>query len=288
MSPSMRAYLVRVGIDQTFGGWNAPVDPETNEFVYVPIPEPCAQRRRLATPYALVRPALAGFAEAHPDAPLRTVTLPGDLARRNMHLDPDFGALTYGDTERRGRNLVTLEPGDLVAFYAGLRPIGPCPHALLYALVGLYRIGEVVRLGAIPPSRWHENAHTRRSDPCATDVVVRADPRASGRLARCVPIGELRDRAYRVASDVLDAWGGLSCRDGYLQRSAVPPRLLDPARFLAWLDRQRPELERSNNPRARASADTLGLIPGPASKTIRACPPRTIPAPASRPSGARS
>jgi hypothetical protein len=244
----MRAYLVRVGIDLAFGGWNAPVDPRTNEFVYVPIPEPSAQRKALATPYALVRPTLVRFAEAHPDAPARTVTLPARLAGRNMHLDPDFEALTYGDTERRGRSLAALEPGDLVVFYAGLRPVAACAHALLYALVGLYRVREVVRLGTVAPPRWHENAHTRRSAPCSTDVIVRADTRASGRLTRCLPIGEFRDRSYRVEPGVLDAWGGLSCRDGYLQRSAVPPRLLEPARFLAWFERRRPELVSANNP----------------------------------------
>src|SRR5919201_2668083 len=229
----MRAYLVRVGIDQAFGGCNAPVDPRTNEFVYVPIPEGSSQRKGLATPYELVRPALARFAEAHPDAPPRAVQLPAGLANVDMHLDPDFAALTYGDTERRGRGIADLEPGDVVAFYAGLRPVIACAHALVYALVGMYRVGEGVRLGTVPPTRWHENAHTRRSDACATDVILRADARASGRLRRCVPIGEFRDRAYRVERGVLDAWGGLSCRDGYLQRSAVPPRLLDPARFLA-------------------------------------------------------
>lgn len=243
----MRAYLVRVGIDQAFGGWNAPVDPRTNEFVYVPIPEGSSQRRGLSTPYDLARPALARFVETHPDAPPRAVELPAELARANMHLDPDFGALTYGDTERRGRGLADLEPGDVVAFYAGLRPVTTA-HALVYALIGLYRVGEVVRLGTVPQTRWHENAHTRRSDHRATDVIVRADPRASGRLRKCVPIGEFRDRAYRVEKDVLDAWGGLSCRDGYLQRSAVPPRLLEPARFLAWFERRRPELVSSNNP----------------------------------------
>lgn len=244
----MRAYLLRVGIDQAFGGWNAPVDPRTNEFVYVPIPEGSAQRPGLATPYELVRPALARFAEAHPDAPPRAVQLPAALASANMHLDPDFGALTYGDTERRGRGLAGLDGGDLVVFYAGLRPVSPCPHALLYALVGLYRVAEVVRLGAVPATHWHENAHTRRSEHRPADVIVRADPRASGRLRTCLPVGEFRDRAYRVASDVLDAWGGISCRDGYLQRSAVPPRILDPARFLAWLERCRPQLVGANNP----------------------------------------
>jgi hypothetical protein len=63
-----------------------------------------------------------------------------------------------------------------------------------------------------------------------------------------VPVGEFRDRAYRLERDVLDAWGGLSCRDGYLQRSAVPPRILDPARFLVWFERRRPQLVRANNP----------------------------------------
>jgi hypothetical protein len=244
----MRAYLVRVGVDQAFGGWNAPVDPRTNEFVYVPIPEISAQQPGLATPYELVRPALARFAEAHSDAPPRAVELPAELARGNMHLDPDFGALSYGDTERRGRDLANLGPGDFVAFYAGLRPVTAYAHALVYALIGLYRVGEVVRLGTVPQTRWHENAHTRRSDHRATDVIVRADPHASGRLRKCVPIGEFREGAYRVARDVLDTCGGLSCRDGYLQRSAVPPRLLDPARFLAWLDSRRPELISSNNP----------------------------------------
>jgi hypothetical protein len=244
----MRAYLVRVGIDQAFGGWNAPVDPGSNEFVYVPIPEGSPQCPRLETPYELIRPALARFVGRHPDAPLRAIQLPAELARANMHLDPDFEALTYGDTERRGRGLADLEAGDVLVFYAGLRPVRPCAHTLLYALIGLFRVRDVARLDAVPQARWRENAHTRRADPRASDVIVRADPRASGRLRRCLPVGEFRDRAYRVTRELLDAWGGLSCRDGYLQRSAVPPRLLDPARFLAWFERAAPELVSSNNP----------------------------------------
>jgi len=35
----MKAILVRVGIDCVYGGWNAPMNPETNEFIYVPINE---------------------------------------------------------------------------------------------------------------------------------------------------------------------------------------------------------------------------------------------------------
>ena len=45
----MEALLVRVGIDsgQKNGKWNAPVNPDTNEFAYVPIVEsPSSQIER--------------------------------------------------------------------------------------------------------------------------------------------------------------------------------------------------------------------------------------------------
>src|SRR5690606_29815708 len=122
------------------------------------------------------------------------------------------------------------------------------PHRLVYAIIGLYRVAEVVRPHMVERNRWAENAHTRRSVHCDDDVIVRAIPGRSGRLRRCIPIGELRERAYRVRTDLLEAWGGLSCRDGYIQRSAVPPMFLDPERFLAWFDDQQPALVAMNNP----------------------------------------
>jgi hypothetical protein len=76
---------------------------------------------------------------------------------------------------------------------------------------------------------------------------VRARPTVSGRLNRCLLIGEYRDRAYRVRRDLLEVWGGLSVKDGYLQRSARLPRLLDPPRFLRWLTMQGPTFISANN-----------------------------------------
>ena len=35
----MKGILVRIGIDSTYGKWNAPVDPDTLEYYYLPIPE---------------------------------------------------------------------------------------------------------------------------------------------------------------------------------------------------------------------------------------------------------
>ncbi len=243
----MRAILIRVGADSKYGSWHSPVDPASNEFVYVSIPERQQCRPGLATPYATLRPALDAFAAAHPGALRRSVELPPHLADAAMHLDPDFEHLTYGDNPVRGRRLSEFGRGDAVVFYAGLRPTEPCDQRLVYAIIGLFSVQEIVRLRDVPADRWVENAHTRRLVPNHEDVIVRADPAGSGRLRRCVPIGEWRARAYRVRREILDAWGGLSCRDGFLQLSGVPPLFADPRRFMSWFEAQRPELIRTNN-----------------------------------------
>lgn len=241
-----RALLVRIGVDQAYGGWNAPVDTETGEFVYAPIPEAPtgAPHPGLGRRWDEVMPALTAFADARGVSP----TPPASLRDAWAHLDPDFAHLTYGDNgARRGARLHALAADDLVVFYAGLRPVSPRRAPLCYALIGLYVVDEVVPVPAVPAARRGENAHTRRAVPSPTDLVVRARPGCSGRLARCLPIGEFRDRAYRVRRDLLEAWGGLSARDGYLQRSAVPPWLLDPARFADWFAAQGGELLATNH-----------------------------------------
>ena len=136
----MQGYLVRVAVDQTYGAWNAPVNPGNNEFVFVPIPEEQTMRTEMATPYRTLRRALARFKAANPSVPADIFSLPQHLSSKNMHLDPDFEHLTYGDSgTRRGRGLTRLRPGDVVAFYSGLKPIAPRPRPLLYALIGLSR-----------------------------------------------------------------------------------------------------------------------------------------------------
>jgi len=109
----MKAYLVRVGIDQAFGGWNAPIDPGTGAFVYIPIPEDANATFQpgLAMSYEPFRHALAQFHSV----PATTSMLPASLAGLAPHLDPDFDRLTYGDNGlRRGKGLCDLVSGDLV------------------------------------------------------------------------------------------------------------------------------------------------------------------------------
>jgi len=233
----MKGLLVRVGVDQAYGHWNGPADPATGQFVYVTIPEERRSvRQSLARQYGEFAPALRAMSQQLPDW----------LHGQYTHLDPDFSELTYGDSRPRSKPIIDMKRGDLLAFYAGLAPTGPTQDNLVYAIVGFYVVDEVVRVKDVPATRWHENAHTRRRGG-EDDVIVRAQPRVSGRLSRCVPIGEFRDRAYRVRRDLLKEWGGLGVKDGYIQRSGALPAFTAPARFYAWFKRQKPELVRRNN-----------------------------------------
>src|SRR5207302_10877321 len=119
--------------------------------------------------------------------------------------------------------------------------------SLVYALIGLYIIDEILLARTIDRNRWSENAHTRRI-PGPGDIVVRARTRVSGRLQKCIPIGEYRDRAYRVKRELLEAWKGLIVKNGYLQRSARLPAFLNAEKFYGWFLAQNPELLAENNP----------------------------------------
>ena len=236
----MKGLLVRVAADQSGGGgsWNGPVNSRTGEFVYVAIPESSPTHPCMNKPYAALHAPLAEH----------RILLPEHLATQDMHLDPDFDQLTYGDGGERGKQIrAKAGPGDLLVFYAGLRDVLPADR-LVYALIGLYVVKDVVSAVTIPRAHWPENAHTRRLlPPRANDIVVRARAGVSGRLERCIQIGDYRRRAYRVWPPLLAVWGGLSVHDGYLQRSARLPEFLDAAKFYRWFLSKNVPFIRSNN-----------------------------------------
>ena len=237
----MKALLLRVGIDSTDGGWQAPVRAKTGEFAYVPITE---DRDDKPPRRGLVR----RFDEFIDPVAKLGAELPSRLLGKAAHLDPDFDYLTYGDQGQRARRIRNLSPGDLLVFFAALKPVEEPGHSLIYAIIGLYVIEEIVNAKDVPRGRWKENAHTRRVAK-KDDIVVRAKPRVSGRLNRCIPIGEYRNNAYRVRQQLLRAWGGLQVRDGYIQRSANPPHFRDADSFYRWFRSRSPGVIAANNPR---------------------------------------
>lgn len=236
----MKGLLVRVGADQSEGGgyWNGPADSATGQFVYVSIPESSPMHPGLNKPYAGLGLPLAGLGW----------TLPSHLSALDMHLDPDFDHLTYGDQGERAKQIRTkVGPGDLLVFYAGMRNVRPIA-GLVYAIIGLYVVDDIVPALTAPVAYRHENAHTRRVLPSgASDIVVRARRKVSGRLERCIPIGDYRARAYRVWPKLLTAWGGLSVTNGYLQRSARLPEFSNARRFYDWFLAQNVALFPHNN-----------------------------------------
>jgi hypothetical protein len=247
----MKGLLVRIGADSGIKGgcFNAPVDSNTRDFAYAPIPEDKRIEPGMETPYLDIIPALQRF----------NVQLPPHLGQSQMHLDPDFEHLTYGDENNRARQIQNIwnqnvRPTFLV-FYAGMRDVNPNNRHLVYAIIGFYEIEEIENATQVENERRNENAHTRFLQPNENDIVVRAKPGRSGRLKWYIPIGSYRSKhdnpqgrkQYRVESKLLKEWGCLSVKDGWIQRSAILPEFKDPCRFLKWFKRQKPSLIQCNN-----------------------------------------
>lgn len=253
---SMRAILVRIGADGTDGGgnWLAPVDPDSCRFAYIPIPEKTiAFHPRCERRFDEVADPLMGFLSEY-RAPAGYWRRRMDAKRgQPMHLDPDYEHLTYGDSgEVRGRDLREFKRDDLIVFYSGLKPIRASDE-LVYAMVGLYIVEEIVLASSVEDSRRGENAHTRKANRAAGDIVVRARLGVSGRCERCIPIGEKRGLSnYYLRPDVEAAWGGLVKADGsprkssWLNMSGSMPLLGDAAGFARWWASQNVPLVRRN------------------------------------------
>ncbi len=242
----MKGLLVRVCIDSTSGGWNGPIDTKTGKFVYVPIPEQKEALfrnglQRLYSKNESLKKALGEFG----------LELPRHLELEDMHLDPDFEHLTYGDQGRRARRIEKFWAVDknlFLVFYAGLRPLCKSEERLSYSIIGFYRVEKIVHAKEISPADWFKNAHTRR-EPGDSDIVVIGRKETSGRLERSIPIAsEFRNYAYRVRKELLEEWGDISVRDGFIQRSAYLPEFKNPQRFLDWFDKQGISLVHQNNP----------------------------------------
>jgi len=258
MPSPTNAVLIRVGIDHAYGQWNAPADPQSREFVFVPIPENDTKLKFHGNGgrfYDEVIPYLRQFVERFGYDLESDLRFPSEvLLQGPMHLDPDFEDLTYGNKANRKSSIFRkLVEGDLLVFYAGMRSMRRKDTRLIYGIIGLLVVDEVLDVDRIPKKRWQQNAHTRKIKRGKDDIVVWGKRGLSGRLSQFIPIGDYRDRAYRVRSNLLETWGDLSVRNGYIQRSAVPPTFRDPKRFYKWFLKQGISLIETNFEEQNAS-----------------------------------
>jgi hypothetical protein len=214
---NMKGLLVRVGIDQTYGGWNAPCRGN-REFCYVPIPisskpqDPEVFELGLETTYDDFEQACLCF------SPSNAAAFPDELRGKQCHLDPDFRFLSYGDSGARANRIKDFfksSTDNFIAFYASFTPIEHNePPPLVYAIIGLYRFEKVELAREAREDRRFQNAHTRLEDykkDKNEEIVIFADKSNSGRLKYLLPIGERRiNRQYYVREELLKQWGDIS------------------------------------------------------------------------------
>jgi hypothetical protein len=245
----MKGLLVRVGIDTTYGRWNAPCRAD-GSFCYVPMQPKEKEEfdQGFETTYCKFEEDCQEFAQES------RLVFPNRLRGARCHLDPDFRFSSYGAGQMAER-ISTLFGGSLnnfIAFYASFEPIDNNRRPLVYAIIGLFRFHNVVWARDVPLEIRGQNAHTRLAGYRREDnqdlVIFAADKDKSGRLRKLIPIGEQHDnQQYYVREQLLQNWGGISTKNGWIQRSGPLPEFCDPYKFLQWFDAQNPQFVHENN-----------------------------------------
>jgi hypothetical protein len=184
-----KALLLRVGIDRGTGGALAPIFAD-GSFEYIPVPETEPTRCPLTVASLPTRrgQSLAAF-------------VPRRIAGRAAHVDPDFDAFVYGDAApHKRRQLLRLEPRDLLVFYAGLEPWPKQDIPRLFA-IGWFEVTETHDLTAQQIAtdrtlreRFGDTAHFLRNPPDPELALIEGEKRRSRFLERAVPLGDGEDR----------------------------------------------------------------------------------------------
>ena len=203
----MQILLLRVGIDLGTGGALGPIFPDRS-FEYVPIPESKPSSRSVK--YSNINARSGGTLDQF--VPLN-ILIDGGYA----HLDPEFETFTYGDpTKNKRGQLLRLREGDMLVFYAGLRPSTQSKGSVLY-LIGFFTVAcvyDVSHRQSWPPSDLRHlwaNSHFRRSTPDEGLAVVQGKRDGSRLLARAVP---LSDEHQNILPELCDTLG----LDGSIKR----------------------------------------------------------------------
>lgn len=195
LSPQ-RILFLRVGIDTGCGGALAPLFPD-GSFEYVPIFEAAVDAGTRSVRFHDI-PARSGGSVAR--------FVPKRFRDGFAHHDPDLDSYTYGDPGRNKRaQLVRLQAGDLLVFFAGLTPAGFRGHDALY-VIGYFAVRAVHQIPEGP--QWppegfgmlSENAHLRRSRPDPGLVIIEGD-HARSRLPQRAAL--LSDDARNVLADLV-------------------------------------------------------------------------------------
>lgn len=202
-----KVVLVGIGGDSTNIKPVPRVQPE-GTFEYIPIPEKRRKDTVESRTYGntLLRNTNASIASVidaiDPRGESQHNVSGEELEDWPLHHDPNFSSFTYGESPNRPayvKRLRRLEPGDLLAFYTGLRGEGRYTHRYV---IGYFTVREVVdfrdidgrKFNELPREkqigvmeRYSENAHAKRyfaSGGISGDGLVIIDGRKPGGLLR--------------------------------------------------------------------------------------------------------
>lgn len=218
----MKALLLRVGIDKGTDGVLAPIFDDRS-FEYIPISEKdqdSAEERTYSNTVGRSGKFLAEY-------------LPKKISEKNIHFDPEFDTMTYGDPTRKRSFLLKLEKNDLLVFYAGLSPFRTDKHQEGLYIIGYFVVKRIIDFKGMSNKARQENyklywnnAHCKRSYHAENLVIIVGDKENSLLLEKAIAISSLKKdklgRPYHAVSSKIEELLGIS---GSIQRS-IPPRFI--------------------------------------------------------------
>jgi hypothetical protein len=216
----MKVVLLRVGIDTGCGGIHSPLF-EDGRFEFLPIPDGRQlDERTYGNTLGLAKRNFSDYFPAARRAGVQS---------QSMHVDPEFNTFTYGDPTPPKRRLSSLQPGDLLVFYAGLQGWNCDVEPALY-LVGFFRVkfaGIAAQLSARQIRECSHNFHVRHHALFCEQrdflVLVKGEKR-SRLWTRACKIGERIQRPngsyWQVITPQMEKVFGRFGGIGSLQRSS--------------------------------------------------------------------
>lgn len=222
--------MIRIGIDLGTSAALGPIFPD-GSFEYVPIPEWSPKSKESRT----YRNTAGHLGKPY------SVYLPRRLWNQRLHHDPDFEKCTYGESSVKRVYLRRMEKGDIIAFYAGLRPFGVRDGKEGLYLVGYLVVERVLDFDSMSREevrravRLHScNAHVLAHDLRGLVVLVGSRCRILDRAVLISRVGRDRRGApnFKVSRE-MEQLLGIS---GSIQRS-VPPKFITNPRGVRNLER---------------------------------------------------
>lgn len=231
----MKGLLLRVGIDKGSGGCLAPIFKDRS-FEYIPIPE---NRATTETRLYANIPGINGRSFSD--------FTPPKIRLSHPHYDPEFVTFTYGDpTSPKRDQLSKLVPGDLLIFYAGLKPIDEVDKPRLYA-IGYFTVKKKYDFKGskyskkIPKANYpyifnklRNNAHAKiyfrlkelNGNLSEEDlVIIQGDPKFSKLLKKAILISDNSSKMLKELESIFGYKGSLQCAVGHRIKEENIPRV---------------------------------------------------------------